>query len=130
MPTMLSKRRTSRFCTRTAAPASANTAQAASPTSVPSSKTTAERNPRASPRRIASALAARTLVGDAGSAFLLERYALHRAAPVLAMQAVTDGLVRLFGTSFPLVKLARNGGMRVVDALGPLKRLLAQPALR
>ncbi|TMG84971.1 MAG: FAD-dependent oxidoreductase [Betaproteobacteria bacterium] len=79
---------------------------------------------------LASALAARTLVGDAGSAFLLERYALHRAAPVLAMQAVTDGLVRLFGTSFPLVKLARNGGMRVVDALGPLKRLLAQPALR
>jgi 2-polyprenylphenol 6-hydroxylase len=79
---------------------------------------------------LASALAARTVVGDAGSAFLLERYALHRAAPVLAMQAVTDGLVRLFGTSFPLVKLARNGGMRAVDALGPLKRLLAQPALR
>src|SRR5205823_6947228 len=79
---------------------------------------------------LASSLAARTIVGDAGSAFLLERYALHRAAPVLAMQAVTDGLVRLFGTSFPLVKLARNGGMRVVDALGPLKRLLAQPALR
>jgi ubiquinone biosynthesis UbiH/UbiF/VisC/COQ6 family hydroxylase len=79
---------------------------------------------------LASALAARTVVGDAGSAFLLQRYALRRAAPVLAMQAATDGLVRLFGTSFPLVKLARNRGMRAVDALGPLKRLLAQPALR
>ena len=30
----------------------------------------------------------------------------------------------------PLFDAARNGGMRVVDALGPLKRLLAQPALR
>jgi 2-polyprenyl-6-methoxyphenol hydroxylase-like FAD-dependent oxidoreductase len=46
------------------------------------------------------------------------------------MQAVTDGLVRLFETSFPLVKLARNRGMRTVDALGPLKRILAQAALR
>lgn len=79
---------------------------------------------------LASVLAARTIVGDAGSAFLLERYARRRAAPVLAMQAVTDGLVRLFGTSFPFIKLARNRGMRAVDALGPLKRLLAQPALR
>ncbi len=79
---------------------------------------------------LASVLAARTIVGDAGSAFLLERYARRRAAPVLAMQAVTDGLVRLFGTSLPLAKLARNRGMRAVNALGPLKRLLAQPALR
>jgi 2-octaprenylphenol hydroxylase len=79
---------------------------------------------------LASVLAARTIVGDAGSVFLLERYARRRAAPVLAMQAVTDGLVRLFGTSLPFAKLARNRGMRAVDALGPLKRLLAQPALR
>jgi 2-octaprenylphenol hydroxylase len=79
---------------------------------------------------LASVLAARTIVGDAGSAFLLERYARRRTAPVLAMQAVTDGLVRLFGTSLPLAKLARNRGMRAVNALGPLKRLLAQPALR
>ena len=50
--------------------------------------------------------------------------------PVLAMQAVTDGLVRLFGASVPGAKILRNRGMRAVDALGPIKRLLAQPALR
>src|SRR5438132_4271389 len=79
---------------------------------------------------LASVLATRAVVGDAGSAFLLARYARRRAAPVLAMQVVTDGLVRLFGASAPGVKALRNRGMRAVDALGLLKRLLAQPALR
>jgi hypothetical protein len=44
------------------------------------------------------------------------------------MQVVTDGLVRLFGA--PALKLLRNRGMRAVGALGPVRRLLAQPALR
>src|SRR5207247_2814415 len=79
---------------------------------------------------LASVLATRAVVGDAGSAFLLARYARRRAAPVLAMQVVTDALVRLFSASAPGVKALRNRGMRAVDALGLLKRLLAQPALR
>ena len=61
---------------------------------------------------------------------LLERYAQRRAAPVLAMQTVTDGLVRLFGMSSPWAQMLRNRGMSAVDAVRPLKRLLAQPALR
>jgi 2-octaprenylphenol hydroxylase len=79
---------------------------------------------------LAAVLAGRGAVGDAGAPILLERYAQRRAAPVLAMQTVTDGLVRLFGMSSPLAQMLRNRGMLAVDAVRPLKRLLAQPALR
>ncbi len=79
---------------------------------------------------LAGVLAARGAVRDVGAPILLERYAQRRAAPVLAMQTVTDGLVRLFGTSAPWAQLLRNRGMRAVDAVRPLKRLLAKPALR
>jgi ubiquinone biosynthesis UbiH/UbiF/VisC/COQ6 family hydroxylase len=77
---------------------------------------------------LASVLAAGRGVGDVGAPLLLERYARKRAGPVLAMQLVTDGLVRLFDPRW--LKPLRNGGMRAVGALSPLKRLLAQPALR
>ncbi len=79
---------------------------------------------------LATVLAGRGAIGDAGAPILLERYARRRAGPVLAMQTVTDGLVRLFAMSSPLAQLLRNRGMRAVDAVRPLKRLLAQPALR
>lgn len=79
---------------------------------------------------LASILGARGPVGDAGAAILLERYARRRAGPVLAMQAVTDGLVRLFDVRASWLRGLRNRGMSAVDAIGPLKRLLAQPALR
>jgi ubiquinone biosynthesis UbiH/UbiF/VisC/COQ6 family hydroxylase len=77
---------------------------------------------------LASVLAAGRALDDAGAPLLLERYARKRAAPVLAMQVVTDGLIRLFDP--PSLKGLRNAGMRAVGALAPLKRLLAQPALR
>ncbi|MFI4953279.1 MAG: UbiH/UbiF family hydroxylase [Burkholderiales bacterium] len=79
---------------------------------------------------LAAVLAARGAVADAGAGILLERYARRRAGPVLAMQSVTDGLVRLFDVRTPWLRALRNRGMRAVDALTPLKRLLAQPALR
>jgi ubiquinone biosynthesis UbiH/UbiF/VisC/COQ6 family hydroxylase len=79
---------------------------------------------------LAAVLAGRGAVGDAGAPILLERYAQRRAAPVVAMQTVTDGLVRLFAMSSPWAQMLRNRGMRAVDAVRPLKRLLAQPALR
>ena len=50
---------------------------------------------------LAAVLAERGPVGDAGAPILLERYARRRAEPVLAMQAVTDGLVRMFGPRTP-----------------------------
>ena len=79
---------------------------------------------------LAAVLAERGPVADAGAAVLLERYARRRAEPVLAMQAVTDGLVRLFGPPAPWVRALRNAGMSAVDRLPRLKRALAQPALR
>jgi 2-polyprenylphenol 6-hydroxylase len=79
---------------------------------------------------LAAVLGGRGAVGDVGTPILLERYARRRAAPVLAMQTVTDGLVRLFGMPAPWAQVLRNRGMRAVDAVRPLKRLLAQPALR
>ena len=69
-------------------------------------------------------------VTDPGEPLLLERFDRRRRAPVLAMQFVTDGLTRLFGTASPLVRTARNLGMTAVDRLPSAKRLLAHSALR
>jgi 2-polyprenylphenol 6-hydroxylase len=77
---------------------------------------------------LVAVLSAGRAVGDAGAPLVLERYARKRAAPVLAMQLVTDGLIRLFDP--PALKRLRNTGMRAVAAFPPVKRLLAQPALR
>jgi 2-octaprenylphenol hydroxylase len=79
---------------------------------------------------LAAVLAERGPVSDAGAPILLERYARRRALPVFAMQAVTDGLARLFGPAAPWLKALRNTGMSAVDRLPVLKRALAQPALR
>ena len=79
---------------------------------------------------LATVLAARGPVADAGAPLLLERYARRRAEPVLAMQAVTDGLARLFGASAPWLASLRNIGLAAVDRLPLVKRTLAQPALR
>jgi 2-polyprenylphenol 6-hydroxylase len=79
---------------------------------------------------LSSILAGRGAVRDAGASLLLKRYARRRLEPVLAMQGVTDGLVRLFGARSPWLGALRNRGMSLVGSVGPLKRLLAQPALR
>ena len=79
---------------------------------------------------LAAILGSRGPVTDAGAAILLERYARRRAGPVLAMQLVTDGLVRLFDVRASWLRVLRNRGMRAVGAVGVVKRLLAQPALR
>ncbi|MEO5764547.1 MAG: UbiH/UbiF family hydroxylase [Casimicrobiaceae bacterium] len=79
---------------------------------------------------LAAVLAERGPVADAGAAILLERYARRRAEPVLAMQAVTDGLARLFGMPAPWMRALRNAGLSAVDRLPVVKRALAQPALR
>ncbi len=79
---------------------------------------------------LAAVVAERGPVDDPGAAILLERYARRRAEPVLAMQAVTDGLARLFGVPSPWLSRLRNVGLAAVDRLPALKRALAQPALR
>ena len=79
---------------------------------------------------LAAVLAQRGPVADVGSALLLERYARQRAEPVLAVQAVTHGLARLFGMDRAWVAGLRNRGMATIDRFPVLKRALAQPALR
>ena len=78
---------------------------------------------------LAAVLRERGPVADAGTPALLERYARRRVEPVRAMQAVTDGLVQIFGASVPMLKTLRNLGMSAVDRLPLAKRLLAQSAL-
>jgi ubiquinone biosynthesis UbiH/UbiF/VisC/COQ6 family hydroxylase len=78
---------------------------------------------------LAAVLAERGPVTDPGAAVLLERFARRRAGPVLAMQTVTDGLVRLFGPTDPWLKTLRNAGLATVGRIPLLKRALAQPAL-
>ena len=78
---------------------------------------------------LARVLAERGPATDPGASVLLERFARRRAGPVLAMQTVTDGLVRLFGPTDPWLKTLRNAGLAAVDRLPLLKRALAQPAL-
>jgi 2-octaprenyl-6-methoxyphenol hydroxylase len=79
---------------------------------------------------LAAVIAERGPVDDPGAPVLLTRYARRRAEPVLAMQAVTDGLARLFGARAPWLRLLRNAGLSAVDRLPLVKRVLAQPALR
>ena len=81
-------------------------------------------------RVLAQILADRGPLDDPGAPILLARYARRRVEPVLAMQVVTDGLVRLFGPPSPWLSVLRNAGMSAVDRLPFLKRALAQPALR
>jgi 2-polyprenylphenol 6-hydroxylase len=78
---------------------------------------------------LAGVLAERGPATDPGAQVLLERFARRRAGPVLAMQTVTDGLVRLFGPTHPWLRTLRNAGLTAVDRLPFLKRALAQPAL-
>ncbi len=79
---------------------------------------------------LAQVLTERGPIDDPGAPLLLERFARRRAEPVLAIQTVTDGLVRLFGPSTPWLKTLRNAGMAAVDRLPLVKGALAQPALR
>jgi ubiquinone biosynthesis UbiH/UbiF/VisC/COQ6 family hydroxylase len=79
---------------------------------------------------LSDVLAERGPVTDAGAPILLERFGRRRAAPVVAMHAVTDGLVRLFGPRTRWLRTLRNAGLSAVERLPLVKRALARPALR
>ncbi|MGI9024025.1 MAG: FAD-dependent monooxygenase [Burkholderiaceae bacterium] len=69
-------------------------------------------------------LTARESFRDCGDPVLLRRYERARAEPVFAMRQMTDGLARLFASEHASVARLRTLGMRVVDRMPPLKRLL------
>jgi 2-octaprenyl-6-methoxyphenol hydroxylase len=79
---------------------------------------------------LAAVLRERGPLTDPGAPLLLDRFARRRAAPVFAMQTVTDGLARLFGARSRWIRAARNFGMTAVHRLPPARRFLAHSALR
>lgn len=77
---------------------------------------------------LARLIAARLPVQSVASPSLLARYRRSRAEEVFAVQALTDGLQRLFEARVPGVKWLRNTGLRLVDRLAPIKRELVKRA--
>jgi len=78
---------------------------------------------------LAAVLSTRGMQGDAGAYALLRQFERSRREDHLALEAVTDGLQLLFASNLPGMKRLRNAGMRIVDRLAPLKRMLVKRAL-
>jgi 2-octaprenyl-6-methoxyphenol hydroxylase len=66
---------------------------------------------------------------DPGSPALLGRYESWRRGDVLALLAATDGLNRLFSNAIAPLRLARSGGLALVERIPPVKRLLMRHAM-
>jgi 2-octaprenyl-6-methoxyphenol hydroxylase len=64
--------------------------------------------------------------GDPGSKALLEAYSSWRRQDLERVSEYTDLLVRLFSNPWPPLAHARAGGLMAVDAIAPLKHLLAR----
>lgn len=80
-------------------------------------------------RALAQALRARRPGEDCGARPHLRRYERARAEPILAMRAVTHGLVRLFGLPGELPSRLRNAGLNFTDRLPVLKAFLVRYAV-
>jgi len=78
---------------------------------------------------LAEVLAAREPGRDPGELRLLRRYERARAEPILAMNAVVDGLFRLFGSEGGRWSRLRNTGLNLTDRLPVLKNLLIRQAM-
>lgn len=81
-------------------------------------------------RVLADLLAHRSPLERPGDARLLRRYARARREDVTAMQFVTHGLDRLFGSGAPGAAWLRNAGMGLVESQGWIKGALAERAMR
>lgn len=81
-------------------------------------------------RLLVDALAAAAATGaDVGSVTALDGYSRSAAAANLPMMAALDGLQKLFAAEAPLVAWARGAGLAGVNALGPVRRLIAKYAM-
>jgi 2-polyprenylphenol 6-hydroxylase len=80
-------------------------------------------------RTLSHALNTRESVRDAGDWHLLRRYERARAEPILAMDAMVDGLYRLFGAQSAVAARLRNTGLNLTDRLPVLKNLLIRQAM-
>jgi 2-octaprenylphenol hydroxylase len=80
-------------------------------------------------RQLAQLLVGRGAQNDCGDAQLLRRYERKRKEDIYTMQAATYGLKHLFNNDAPLLRVARNLGLRATNRIFPLKKLLMQHAL-
>lgn len=80
-------------------------------------------------RELAAVLGAREPQRDPGDLRLLRRYERARAQPILAMDAIVDGLFRLFGAEGETVSRLRNAGLNLTDRLPVVKNLLMRQAM-
>ena len=71
---------------------------------------------------------AQRLGEDIGSLAVLERYARWRRLDNTALALATDAFTRLFSTDQPLVRVARDAGMAVVNRIGPARRFFMREA--
>lgn len=81
-------------------------------------------------RSLARVIAAREPWRPLGDEKLLRRHARERWLPTRAMGGLTDTLLHLFGHESVPVKALRNGGLAILNAWQPVKRLLAGQAFR
>jgi len=65
---------------------------------------------------------------DVGSLAVLERYQRWRRFDTVEMGLMTDGLNRLFSNDNPVLRLARDVGLGIVDRLPALKRMFMREA--
>lgn len=66
---------------------------------------------------------------DVGDVRLGERYMRERNQAIWRMQIATDGLARLFGSSYQPLQLGRQWGLKWVDKFSFLKRKLIEHAM-
>jgi 2-octaprenyl-6-methoxyphenol hydroxylase len=66
---------------------------------------------------------------DLGSTENLELYQRRRRFDNMAMAAVTDALVKIFGVSFPPFKAARKLGLMGVEHFSPVKKFFMKQAM-
>ena len=66
---------------------------------------------------------------DPGERMLLRRFERSRAEDILALNWVTHGLLRLFGTDHGVVRRIRNLGLNLTNANPVIKTLLARRAV-
>lgn len=81
-------------------------------------------------RVLAEELLRRSPLERPGDMRVLRRYARARREDVTAMQFVTDGLDRLFGSTAPGASWLRNAGLGLVDGQGWIKGALTDRAMR
>jgi ubiquinone biosynthesis UbiH/UbiF/VisC/COQ6 family hydroxylase len=80
-------------------------------------------------RTLSRILDAREPVRDAGDWRLLRRYERARAEPILAMDAMVDGLQRFFGARGAFAARLRNRGLNLTDRFEVVKNLLIRQAM-